>query len=318
MTIQRLNIPYSVDLTDDSAWSKLEEQDYIYFIVRFHLYIHEYQSEKTTYPGEILASFHTAEKSETETISALEKEHTVTDITETISSQLLSEELLTEVAATINGNLDLLTYQFSGEARSALSHRVHSSVQTSLKSARTVTTKRQERFEIHQKVHAGSDEKIHAVACYKPMAWDIYLHYIDYLVVEYRTTFFGLRKKKRNLPRPIGNRHVNRIKMNLPLAGINYWELLPKSSFLFSESQYQAEKTVSPDEIGFRDELEPISLALPPHPERPTLYTLSNIAFPYRWIDRDGPWTREELIKIEWDEAEGSGWWFRHGPGRSK
>ena len=31
----------------------------------------------------------------------------------------------------------------------------------------------------------------------------------------------------------------------------------------------------------------------------PTLYTLSNIAFPLRWVDRKGHWTREELEKIE-------------------
>jgi hypothetical protein len=49
-------------------------------------------------------------------------------------------------------------------------------------------------------------------------------------------------------------------------------------------------------------------------PERPTLETLSNIAFPYRWIDRKSDWTIEELKTIEINEAGGSGWWLRHKP----
>jgi hypothetical protein len=57
---------------------------------------------------------------------------------------------------------------------------------------------------------------------------------------------------------------------------------------------------------------------MPAREEPPTLYTLSNIAFPLRWIDRKGPWTREELEKIEWEEAEGSAWWYQYGPGRGK
>jgi hypothetical protein len=61
-----------------------------------------------------------------------------------------------------------------------------------------------------------------------------------------------------------------------------------------------------------------MKLSMPRREEQPTLYTLSNLAFPLRWIDRKGPWTREELEQIEWEEAEGSAWWYQHGPGRKK
>jgi len=48
------------------------------------------------------------------------------------------------------------------------------------------------------------------------------------------------------------------------------------------------------------------------------LYTLSNFAFPLHWVDRKGPWTREELEQSELTEAEGSAWWYQHGPGRKQ
>jgi hypothetical protein len=57
---------------------------------------------------------------------------------------------------------------------------------------------------------------------------------------------------------------------------------------------------------------------MPAREKPPTLYTLSNIAFPLRWIDRKGPWTREELEQIEMEEAEGSAWWYQYGPGRKQ
>ena len=42
------------------------------------------------------------------------------------------------------------------------------------------------------------------------------------------------------------------------------------------------------------------------------------VPFDVRWVDRQRPWTWQELEKIELDEAEGSAWWFEHGPGRKK
>ena len=101
---------------------------------------------------------------------------------------------------------------------------------------------------------------------------------------------------------------------------MKYWDLLPKSSLIYSDSHYQREKdkVKNPDKVKLEVLDKSIHLSLPSHPERPTLYTLSNIAFPLRWIDRKGDWTIDELKQIELDDAEGSAWWFQHGPGRNK
>jgi hypothetical protein len=157
------------------------------------------------------------------------------------------------------------------------------------------------------------------VAGYRKYRQDVYLHYIDYLFVEYRRTALGLRRKKRNLPRPVGTAHLNLIPMLIPLFRMAYWSLEAESSLLYTHSEYQdLTKVAHPDRVTFEPLREPIRLPMPAREPPPTLYTLSNIAFPLRWIDRKGRWTREELERIEMEEAEGSAWWYQYGPGRTK
>jgi hypothetical protein len=105
----------------------------------------------------------------------------------------------------------------------------------------------------------------------------------------------------------------------MPLFRLIYWNLEAESSLLFTESEYRnLTKVVHPDRITFEELRAPLRLAMPQRREQPTLYTLSNIAFPLRWVDRKGPWTRQELEQIELEEANGSAWWYSHGPGRKK
>jgi hypothetical protein len=50
----------------------------------------------------------------------------------------------------------------------------------------------------------------------------------------------------------------------------------------------------------------------------PSLYQLSRVAFPYRWVDMPSTdLSKEQLMKIELGEAETTGWWFHHGPGKA-
>ena len=88
------------------------------------------------------------------------------------------------------------------------------------------------------------------------------------------------------------------------------WDLTPTEAI---QLQRELKKKINLGALN-----KPIHLPLPKDPERPTLYTLSNIAFPLRWIDRKGDWTADDLKRMELDEAEGTAWWFQHGPGSLK
>jgi hypothetical protein len=105
----------------------------------------------------------------------------------------------------------------------------------------------------------------------------------------------------------------------MPLLRLSYWMLEAESSLLYTETEYQSlPKVAHPDRVTFEALDEALRLRMPTREQQPTLYTLSNIAFPLRWIDRKGPWTREELEQIEWEEAEGSAWWYQYGPGSNR
>ena len=312
----KLQIPLAVDLAKEAGWTQLDK--YLYFIARYHLHIEDEQTDELGF-GDILRTFHTTDFSETEVVKGFEQECTIADVRETTRSILLENELSQRVTGTITGGAKNPLYELTANIATTLEQTIRSSVGQSIKSGHSASTRVRKNFTISQRIKSGSSELQVAVAGYRKYTRKVFLHYVDYLSVEYKPTALGLRKKKTNLPRPMGGKHTNRIPINMPLFKLYYWKLESESSLLYTETDYrQLPKVTHPDRITFEELNEKIRLPLPSKPDRPTLYTLSNIAFPLRWIDRKGPWTREELEKIELDEAEGSAWWFQYGPERNK
>lgn len=312
----KLTLPFAEDLIKEAGWIQLDR--YLYFIARFHLHIEQKQTQDFVV-GDILRTFRTTPHAETEVEKVFEEEVTTVDLRETTRSTALSKDLTEKIAATIAGAARPPFYEVSANIGSALEQTIRSSVEESIRSGTTVSRRERKSFTVRQTIKPGAPELQLAVAGYRKYRRDVYLHYIDYLIVEYRRTAFGLRKKKRNLPRPVGTAHINLIPVHMPLFRLFYWRLEAESSLLYTETEYQnLTKVAHPDRVTFEELHEPLRLSMPARESQPTLYTLSNIAFPLRWIDRKGPWTREELEKIEMEEAEGSAWWYQYGPGRKK
>jgi hypothetical protein len=309
-----LVIPSDDDLTQEAGWTKLDK--YLYCAVRYHLHSDEEQTGDFRL-GDVLRTFRTTDFTETEIVKTIEAEVTTADLEETTCSVLLDQQLSEKVTGTIRGGAKSPFYELSAEVGTTLEHSIRTSVEQAIKVDRSVSTRRKQSFSVVQRVRPGSKDLQLAVAGYRRYSRKMFLHYIDYLFVEYQATSLGLRRKKRNLPRPEGSLHRNRISINAPLFQMNYWRLETESSLLYTEEEYrQAPKVQHPDRVTFAPLDEEIRLPLPIRLHRPTLYKLSKIAFPIRWVDRKGPWTRADLEKIEMDEAERSAWWFQHGPGR--
>jgi len=312
----KLTVPFAEDLTKEAGWIQLNR--YLYFIARFHLQIEQNQTRDFAV-GDILRTYRTTPHSATEVEKVFEEEVTTVDLKETTRSAALSNDLSKKVTATIAGAVKSPFYEVSANIGSALEQTIRTSIAESIRSSDTVSRREMKRFTVRQTIKPGAPELQLAVAGYRKYRRDVYLHYIDYLFVEYKRTAFGLRKKKRNLPRPIGTAHINLIPIHIPLFRLFYWQLEAESSLLYTETEYQnLTKVIHPDRVTFHELREPIRLPMPAREELPTLYTLSNIAFPLRWIDRKGPWTREALEKLEMEEADGSAWWYQYGPGRKK
>jgi hypothetical protein len=309
-----LVIPTDDDLTEEAGWTKLDK--YLYFAVRYHLLTDDEQTGEFR-PGEVLRTFRTTDFTETEIVKTFEVEVTRADLHETTCSILLDQQLNEKVTGTIRGGAHSPFYELSADVGTALEKNIRSSVERSIKVDRSISTRRKETFSVFQRVKAGSRDLQLAVAGYRQYTRKVFLHYIDYLFVEYQVPWLGLRRRKRNLPRPEGQLHQNRILIDMPLFQMKYWQLEIESSLLYTEEEYrQAPKVLHPDRVKLEALSEETSLPLPRRLRRPTLYKLSKIAFPVRWVDRKGPWTRADLEKIEMDEAEGSAWWFQHGPGK--
>ena len=312
----KLTIPFAEDLTKEAGWVQLDR--YLYFIARFHLHIEQYQTRDFAV-GDILRTYRTTPFSETEVEKVFEEEVTTVDLRETTRSAALSKEVTEKITATLAGAAKPPLYEVSANIGAALEQTIRANVAESIRSTETVSRREKRIFTVRQTIKSGAQELQYAVAGYRKYRQDVYLHYIDYLFVEYRRTAFGLRRKKRNLPRPVGTAHLNLLPMHIPLFRMFYWNLEPESSLLYTETEYQnLTKVAHPDRVTFQELHEPLRLPMPSREASPNLYTLSNIAFPLRWIDRKGPWTREELEQIEWEEAEGSAWWYQYGPGRKR
>lgn len=312
----KLTIPFAEELTKEAGWTQLDR--YLYFIARFHLQIEQNQMRDFAV-GDILRTYRTTPHSETEVVQVFEEEVTTVDLMETTRSAALSNDMRQQVTATIAGAAKSPFYEVSGNVGALLEQTVRSSVSESVRSSATVSKRERKTFTVRQLIKPGVPEAQVAVAGYRKYQRAVYLHYIDYLFVAYRRTSFGLRRKRQNLPRPAGMAHINFIPVYMPLFRLTYWNLESESSLLYTETEYRNLTRVShPDRVAFEELRKPMRLPMPDREEPPTLYTLSNIAFPLRWIDRKGQSTREELEQIEWNEAEGSAWWFQHGPGRKK
>ncbi|HEU0294231.1 MAG TPA: hypothetical protein VFR47_15940 [Anaerolineales bacterium] len=309
----KLTIPFAEQLTKEAGWTQLDK--YLYFTARFHLQIEQNQMRDFAV-GDILRTFHTTPFSETEVVKVFEEEVTTVDLRETTRSAALSNDLSRQVSATIAAAAKSPLYEVSGNIGASLEKVIRSSVAESVRSSTTVSRRERKTFTVRQVIKPGASERQLAVSGYRKYRRDVALHYIDYLFVDYRRTGLGLRRKKRNLPRPVGAAHLNLIPVHIPLFRLFYWNLEPESSLLYTETEYQNLTRVAHlDRVRFEELHTTMRLPMPAREEPPTLYTLSNIAFPLRWIDRKGPWTRDELEQIEWNEAEGSAWSHQYGPG---
>ena len=312
----RLTVPFAEDLTKEAGWIHLDR--YLYFVARLHLHIEEHQTRDFAV-GDILRTYRTTSHTDTEVEKLFEEEITLVDLRETTRAVTLSSDLTQKITATIAGAAKSPFYEASANIGAALEQAIRTSVAESMRSSNTVSRRQKKSFKIRQMIKPGAPELQYAVAGYRKYRRDVYLHYIDYLFVEYRRTALGLRRKKRNLPRPVGMAHINVIPIHMPLFRLFFWNLESESSLLYTETEYQNLTRVAHlDRVTFEELDTTMRLPRPARQEPPTLYTLSNIAFSLRWIDRKGPWTREELEQIEWNEAEGSAWWYQYGPGRKR
>jgi hypothetical protein len=282
----------------------LDEKRTTFFVARCHFMVMNQQVEGSAAYGEKLGEF-LSEGATQEITDAIEYQYTVSYTDETLRSSLRENSSVHSFVSSLAGETAVAPHKLSQNTQLELSHKLREEFQTSFKVVNSVTT--QTSFKHEAKITLpGTFQEPHVYpAVYQRWVGHLFLTHIEYLRVRYLRSFFGLRRKRTKFPplpmNPTDTR-ANVHRCHLPLSAIYYWKRLPKSSVLIPATKYKIE-VVNPDECEIRppeDKREYYA----PVPSKPTLYQLSNLAFPLKWIKRpgNGEWTEEQLRRIEEDE----------------
>ena len=321
MTKFYVSIPFAIELTDEDAWEKLDN-NVSYFILRCHFKIHVRQLNEGHKVGAALAVYQSPDGvGQQQVISSTFELEQLNSIS-SIESYLAESEHLRKFVEDFSGALKFAEgIRLSTEVKQEIAVRLKESICKTTQFQESCKIRCTKQFEIRNTIGNYVTEPVVAVPVYKRCALDIILAYIDYLRVDYKRTTFGLRKKANKHPKIIDSRkHPNKMRIGIPLATAYFWEFLPNSCKLTLEKDHIIEVLDSED-----IDIRPPESEKDKHvsfPKVPTLYQIANVAFPRKWIWRKTKkidWTEDELRRIELEEVkEGRGWWWRHGLGRAE
>jgi hypothetical protein len=200
---------------------------------------------------------------------------------ECVKDALREEESMVELASELSGKIGAGPLaQIKSQLKSVNQEKFRESFRSTFtvgttRSTRIKTTLADEVQSMPKQFTPG--ERILGVRLYRKYAYDLYLIYIDYLYVIY--TPQGLLKLKRSKHPPVeGNRHVNILPLNLPLATLHTWREMPYLDHV-KQSEYTNE-VEDPEEVTVTT--VPPTARMPFAPRRPdtTLYQLAEKVFP--------------------------------------
>ncbi len=267
-------VPSDQELMSPAGWDRVDKRTYA--ITRYHFGYREMQAERKTYLGEILDAYKTP--GEIHLISEEGVEITVREQkAEEVSRQLiLNEGIVAELSAGIKAGLLDLGASVHSTVQQEISKQLSVSHTTTSVSGvkRKVTLKKKISIE-----DGTTNQTFVSVQGYTRKKVELWLRFMDYLTIELK----GKRRYKQPVLRE--NEHINRIKLNLPVAQFEYFESLDNlnSVIILSEREYQQADDVLPDPSAvqvFRPDFSCPPARLPSFRTYTTLYQLADIAFP--------------------------------------
>jgi hypothetical protein len=307
MARYEFSIPFAVDIAKETSWNRADDHPYGYWIIRCHFMVRERQADDPAMYGRKLAIIETGDGVQPETVYSIKTQLTTIQVRESFIESMRQDEslqkftfsLAASIGASANGKL-------SAESKKQAEFKIVESFKQTFKLQDTVTKQEEREYRLTYRIDPSVRTRLVAVAAYQRYVYDLYLTWIDYLSVRYTKSIFAIRKKRTKRPIVEGNKHINWNKFNVPLASVSIWVPLPHSAVLVPEAEYcnqienEDEFRVGPPETTHR--------YFAGRPDCPTLYQVSNAAFPFKWIKRKTTWTEEELKMIEEGETDAIGW----------
>jgi hypothetical protein len=310
VVIHEFSIPFAVDLTKETKWNRAKDHPYGYWIIRCHFLIRQRQTNAAVVYGRKLAIIETADGVQPETVDSIKTKFSTMQVRETVFESIKQAECMrtfTDLLAVSIGSDPI--GKISAHTKDESVYKLVETFKQSFKIQETVTKEEEREYKLTYKVDPSVITRLVAVAAYQCYAYDVYLTYADYLSVRYTKGPLAVRKKRTKRPLVDGHNHKNWIKINVPLVSISLWHPLLHSAILIPENEY-VNQMENEEEIKI-DAPQTTHRYFVGKPACSTLYQISNVAFPLKWIKRKTVWTEDELKKIEEGETDAVCWFWQ-------
>lgn len=289
--------PLAVPLTHESCWTGCGSKTGPFSIVRFNFILQHRPLDKYGYGD-------AAEHLEGATGSEVTSRHLIRYEYERVTTSSILEEHLdnSEVVSRIQADV---TLESPGLASFGLGSSLEEHLTSAFRETRTFEVSEARRttreHEVSVKVDGGSSPSVHAVA-YRRWSMAVRLNHIDFLTVEYKPRLGGSRVQRCKVPEILDSysSHTNYRASGLALGEFRYWRPMGGAeATVVSRARHEAEH-VNPLHVGFRapEVNDRRFYDLNDFRRTPSLYQISNAAFPLKHEQRHVAWTDESLLRL--------------------
>ena len=300
-----ITVPITIELTNEKSWERLDKNNTKFFIMRLHFMVKVREVENDFKDGGVLNIVQAPELVKQERVISVEIEKEYIDFHETLSSSIIEKESIEELMSELLAENNIPTFnKLRAGLKTKLAQKIRENVTNTFKEGNTTRVTKKITFKTTTIFDEKQNDKIYQIKQYQKNSFDIYLSFIDYLSVDYSTSFFGLRKKRKKTPKIDNNKNhkrTNVLKLNYPIASIHFWKLMENSAVFRKESEYE-NQVKNPDEqtVLEPEDMHQYHVTIPKN--LPSLYKLSNIAFPVKCIEINCDKNKLDLEQIEEDD----------------
>lgn len=214
----------------------------------------------------------------------------------------------------------LASFKLEGQLQSSLEAALKDSRSFQLSETREITREQ----EVTVSTDGSAKAAVYAVP-YERWRMDVTLNHIDYLTVEYAKRAGGARVERVKSP-PIthseGRRQANNyLPSGVKLGKFFYWEPVGTADATAVAKDVYSRERINPLHVDFRasDQTKTKFYGLDAFRQTPSLYKISNAAFPLKAEQRQAAWTDEEILSLQDFEPKDIAWiWHFHRQLRRK
>ena len=317
-------VPFYRDLTKVDGWEQLDKNATKYQVARVVFKMIASHMPGSSKIGRKFDVMGAPDGVEQERLRVIELETETFQETKTIERSIIESNSMIKIMSELSAHFgDGKIFKVGGKVSAEIAESIKLNFQNDFHITNSLRVKNTIRYEFKDSISKDCNERVCGAAIYQKCRADLYILKVDFLNLEYKTTKLGLRKKLSKYPFPDKSvnkisDHPNIIHVGIPIAELQYWELLPRSSVIIKDADYVQEVENDAD-IMVKEPMT--NLKSRPYwnsDNYPSLYQLSRVAFPFKWVNKkQGNLSKDELMELELGEAEESGWWYQHGPGRT-